>query len=175
MLRYWTALAAVMLCLLPMVAFSQQAPSDEEIRAAIAKLGEGTDQNGFARFEILYRNPRRSAQLLISSLTPVRHGQYLTGKHPQVVWDIRALRSLTGLDFRGPTEAGLTQEEAHFLDHDPKTGGVEFFGTWMSRDRVWVAPVDAQAAIIKRWREWFREHGETFTYVNDKNFDHWYF
>jgi hypothetical protein len=84
MLRYWIALAAVMLCLLPMVAFSQQAPSDEEIRAAIAKVGEGTDQNGFARLEILYRNPCRSAQLLISSLTPVRCGQYLTGKHPKL-------------------------------------------------------------------------------------------
>ena len=142
------------------------------------KLCENTpDANGFGRsgFEVLYKNPRRSAQLLVSSLKPIRRGQYLTGKHPQVVWNLRALRSLTGLDFRAPTHVDLTEDEAHFLGHDPKTDEVEFFGTWMSRDRVWVAPVDAQTAIIEKWRKWFREHGESFTYVNDRNFENWYF
>jgi len=175
MRRDWIFLAAVVLCFAPRALVSQQAPSDEDIRAAIAKLGDGTDQNGFARFEILYRNPRRSAQLLISSLAPVKRGRYPTGKHPQVVWDIRALRSLTGLDFRGSTRANLAEDEAHFLGHDPKTDEVEFFGTWMSRDRVWVAPVDAQGAIIEKWRKWFKERGDTFSYVNDRNFDRWYF
>jgi hypothetical protein len=175
MSRSRVAIVAVILCFLPIAAHAQQTPSDAEIRTAIAKLGEGTDTNGFAHFEVLYKNPHRSTQLLISSLKPVRRGQYLTGKHPQVVWNIRALRSLTGLNFRGPTHGDLTEDEAHFLDHDPKTGEVQFFGTWMSRDRVWVAPVDAQTTIINKWREWFRQHGENFKYVNDQNFDNWYF
>lgn len=171
-------LAAVTLSLLPFTAYAQRTPSDAEIKTAIASLGENTpDANGFGRsgFEVLYKNPRRSAQLLISSLKPVRRGQYLTGKHPQMVWNLRALRSLTGLSFRAPTHVDLTEDEAHFLGHDPKTDEVEFFGTWMSRDRVWVAPVDAQTTIIEKWRKWFREYGETFTYVNDRNFDNWYF
>ncbi|MFZ3342636.1 MAG: hypothetical protein WA213_17260 [Terriglobales bacterium] len=150
-------------------------PSDAEIRAAIAKLGENTDEKGFTQFEILYENPRRSTELLVATLKPVRRGQYVSGRHPQVVWNIRALRSLTGLDFRAPTHADLTADEAHFLDHNPKTEEVQFFGTWMSRDRVWVAPLDAQTTIIKKWRTWFREHGQLFTYVNDRNFDDWYF
>jgi hypothetical protein len=150
-------------------------PSDSEITAAIAKLGENTDEKGFTQFEILYENPRRATELLLAMLQPVRRGQYVGGKHPQVVWNIRALRSLTGLDFRAPTHADLTADEAHFLDHNPKTEEVEFFGTWMSRDRVWVAPVDAQTTIINKWRKWFREHGENFKYVNDRNFDNWYF
>ena len=149
--------------------------SDVEIRAAIASLGEKTDEKGFARFEVLYKNPRRSTELLIATLKPVRRGQYIGGKHPQVVWNIRALRSLTGLDFRGSTQAELTEDEAHFLSHNAKTDEVEFFGTWMSRDRVWVAPLDAQTIIIKKWRKWFREHGASFNYVNDRNFDNWYF
>jgi hypothetical protein len=124
---------------------------------------------------VLYKSPRRSTEIILASLKPVRSGQYVGGKHPQVVWNIRALRSLTGLDFQAPTQADLTEDEAHFLDHDPKTGEVHFFGTWMSRDRVWIAPLDAQTTIIKKWRKWFIEHGETFTYVNDRNFDHWYF
>ncbi|MGD0826304.1 MAG: hypothetical protein ABR908_17115 [Terriglobales bacterium] len=169
------ALAAAVLCLPSVEAFSQQLPSDAEIKVAIARLGDDTDAKGLTKFEILYKNPQRSTELLIATLKPIRRGQYVTGKHPQIVWNIRALRSLTGLDFRGPTRADLTDDEAHFLGHDPKTDEVQFFGTWMSRDRVWVAPVDAQTTIIKKWRKWFREHGETFAYVDDQNFDHWYF
>jgi hypothetical protein len=169
------ALAAVVLCLSSVEAFSQQSPSDAEINAAIGRLGEQTDAKGFTQFEVLYKNPRRSVELLIAGLKPVRRGEYLTGNHPQAVWSIRALRSLTGMSFRGPTHADLGDDEAHFLGHDPRTDEVEFFGTWMSRDRVRVAPVDAQTAIIKKWRKWFREHGETFSYANDRNFDHWYF
>lgn len=167
------AVAAVVLFLSPAKAFSQQSLSDSEIKAAIGRLGEA--DKGFSELETLYKNPRRSAELLIRALQPVRRGQYTGGKHPQVVWNIRALRSLTGLDFRGATQADLTEDEAHFLDDDPKTDGVRFFGTWMSRDRCWVAPVDAQTTIIKKWRKWFKEKGDSFTYVNDRNFDNWYF
>ena len=149
-------------------------PSDAEIKAAIARLGENTDEKGFTKFEILYEDPRRSTELLVATLKPVRRSQYVGGKHPQVVWNIRALRSLTGLDFRAPTHADLTADEAHFLDHNPKTDEVQFFGTWMSRDRVWVAPVDAQTTIIRKWREWFSQHGKGFKYVNDPVADHWY-
>src|SRR5215469_7331261 len=111
MSRRRVAIVAVMLCFLSVAARAQQTPSDEEIRTAIAQLGEGTDTNGFAHFEVLYKNPHRSTQLLISSLKPARRGQYLTGKHPQVVWNIRELRSLTGLNFRGHTHADLTEDE----------------------------------------------------------------
>jgi hypothetical protein len=172
---YMIALATIVLCLQSVEAFSQQLPSDAEIKSAIARLGEETDSEGFGRFEILYKNPRRSTELLIASLKPIRRGQYVEGKHPQVVWNIRALRSLTGLNFRGPTNADLTEYEAHFLDHDPTTDEVNFFGTWMSRDRVWVAPLDAQTTIIKKWQTWFREHGQSFAYVNDRNSNDWYF
>jgi hypothetical protein len=156
-------------------ACAQSTPTDAQIRTAISRLGVGTDQNGFAEFEVLYKSPRRATEILIASLKPVPRGQYATGKHPQVVWSIRALRSLTGLNFRAPTRTDLTVEEAHFLGHDPKTDEVNFFGTWMSRDRVWVAPVDAQLSIIKKWKDWFREHGEGYEYINDRKFDDWYF
>jgi hypothetical protein len=175
MRRCLIALAAIALCLASVKAFGQQLPSDAEIKAAIARLGEATDSKGFIKFEILYKNPRRSTELLIATLKPIRRGQYITGKHPQVVWNVRALRSLTGLNFRGPTKAELTEDEAHFLGHAPKTDEVDFFGTWMSRDRVWVAPPDAQTTIIKKWQTWFEEYGQSFTYVNDRNFDDWYF
>ena len=160
MRRCLIALAAVVLYLSSLEGFGQQPPNDAEIKAAIARLGEETDSKGFIKFDILYKNPRRSTELLIATLKPIPRGQFTTGKHPQVVWNIRALRSLTGLNFRGTTRADLTRDEAHFLDHDPKTDEVNFFGTWMSRDRVWVAPLDAQTTIIKKWKSWFRKDGQ---------------
>ena len=32
-----------------------------------------------------------------------------------------------------------------------------------------------RTAIIGKWWKWFTEHGEAFTYVNDRKFDNWYF
>ena len=115
------ALVTVFLCLLPIGTYAQEKPSDAEIKAAMAKLYDGKDDSGFAPLEILYKNPRRSAEILIASLKPVRRGQYVGGNHPQVVWNIRALRSLTGIDFRAHTHADLTEDEAHFLGHHPET------------------------------------------------------
>lgn len=149
--------------------------SDAQIRAAIKRMatwGSG-DTAPRERFEIFYRNSYRSTELLIAALGPVRRGHY--NQHPQAVWIIRALRSLTGLDFRAPTRADLTADEAHFLDHDPTSDQVCFFGTWMSRDRVWVAPYDAQRAIIQKWRAWFAKDGKNHKYVNDPDYDHWYY
>src|SRR5208282_3005712 len=153
----------------------QEHASDAQIRAAMKQMtawGSG-DTAPKERFEIFYRNPYRSTELLISALEPVRRGHYT--EHLQAVWIIRALRSLTGLDFRATTKVDLTADEAHFLDHDPVTDQVCFFGTWMSRDTVWVAPYDAQITIIKKWREWFAKEGKDYKYVNDPDFDDWYF
>jgi hypothetical protein len=44
----------------------------------------------------------------------------------------------------------------------------------MSRDRTWVAPEDAQIAIIKQWQDWFTKRGHNHDYVKDINFDNWY-
>jgi hypothetical protein len=145
--------------------------SDAEIHAAIKELSSDSSDHSF---EVLYKNPQEATKILIAELKPTARGHYLSGKHPQVVWIIRALRSLTGLDFTAPTTAHLTDDEAHFLESNAQ-GKVEFFGTWMSRDSIWVAPEDAQIAIIKEWREWFALRGQNHTYVNDRNYDHWYF
>src|SRR5579863_2459044 len=115
MYRCWIVLSTIFLCLLPVATEAQQTPSEAQIKAAIAKLGSHTDDDGFTQFEVLYKSPRRSTELLLLSLEPVRHGQYVTGKHPQVVWNIRALRALTGLDFRAATSEKLDDDEAHFL------------------------------------------------------------
>lgn len=157
--------------LIAAVCAARTSVSEGEIRIAIRQLKSETATQSL---EILYRDPDQSTKMLITELGLTERGHYVTGKHPQAVWIIRALRSLTGRNFRAHTNAKLTADEAHFLNMNAQ-GEVEFFGTWMSRDSVWVAPTDAQAAIIKQWHDWFARRGSSYTYVNDRNFDHWYF
>jgi len=120
------------------------------------------------------RNPSVALPLLISELKPVARGHYLTGEHPYAVWCIRALRAITRKDFTASTNAKLTHEEKRWLRLDNQNH-VVFFGTWMSRDSLWVAPVDAQVKIIAQWREWFKKEGQNQKFVYDDDFDHWYF
>ncbi|MGD0599484.1 MAG: hypothetical protein ABR988_06660 [Terriglobales bacterium] len=149
--------------------WGQQPASDAQIKSAIDDLGHPKSEHNL---DIFYSNPKQSTELLIAALQPTARGHYREA--PEAVWIVRALRSLTGVDFRGTTKASLNADEAHFLDSNAQ-GQVHFFGTWMSRNSVWVAPRDAQVAIIKKWREWFAKNGQHFNYVNDRNFDNWYF
>lgn len=95
-----------------------------------------------------------------------------------VVWRLRALRLLTGcVDFRAPTNEKPTHpEEAgrQFLE----AGGrdrLPFFATWMSRDRVFLAPADTQRAIVEQWRTWYAVNGQGYAYRPCESVDDWYF
>jgi hypothetical protein len=173
-LRFF-ALTILAACLINIPCTAQESVSDAAIVAAIQKLTSTSDsESPDTQFQVFYKSPVRSTELLIAALKPTSRGEYLTGQHPQAVWIVRALRSLTGLDFRATTTATLSSDETHFLNMNAKHQ-VRFFGTWMSRDRTWVAPKDAQIAIITQWQEWFSHHGHDHKYVNDTNFDSWYF
>ena len=156
---------------LPTQGAKKQSSARDEIQACVSHLSGKSEKRCL---DLFYRDPQLATELLIADLKPARPGHYLSGKHPKSVWIVRALRSLTGLEFRAPMNAHLSANEAHFLGLD-KRGTVKFFGTWMSRDSVWVAPEDAQIAIIRQWREWFTRNGQHYRYVNDRDVDDWYF
>lgn len=145
--------------------------SDAAIRHAIEELSSQSLRDSL---EVFYKNPQEATKLLIAEVRPTKRGRYPGGEHPQAVWIVRALRSLTRLDFTAVTRARLNGDETHFLRVN-SAGEVEFFGTWMSRDSDWVAPKDAQVAIIKKWQEWYARSGRTYGYVNDRDLDNWYF
>ena len=159
----------VVLCSLIVSCSGQNRSSDAEIKVAIAHLNNDSLESSL---QLFYSNPYRSTELLIATLEPTARGNF--HEHPRVVWAIRALRSLTGLDFQATTKATLTRDERNFFDPDT-AGQIPFFGVWMSRDRVWVAPQDAQIAIIKKWRVWFVKHGSNYKFVDDPVAAHWYF
>ena len=94
------------------------------------------------------------------------------------VWAVRALRYLTGKDFRAPTthvfgrdEDERTREQLLKKEHETVT----FFATWMSRDSVYIAPADAQRTIIEAWRRWFFEQDENWKPIPGPSIDDWYF
>ena len=44
-----------------------------------------------------------------------------------------------------------------------------FFGYWMSRDRIYIAPSDAQENIISQWQHWYATYGAKFEYKTLQN------
>ena len=125
-----------------------------------------------AILRVLYQYPALSAQLLVARLEPTARGRHRD--HPAVVWYIRALRSLTGLDFSAATTTQLSDSEASYIGRD-SAGNVRLFGWHMAWDVTWLAPGDAQRAIIRKWRAWDVKEGSGFNYVNDPAHEHWYF
>jgi hypothetical protein len=129
-------------------------------------------------------DPIDAACNLVAGLHPVAARSIagnLTPDDPDalgVVWRLRALRLVTGcLDFRAPTkekpthpeDAGRQFLEAHGLERIP------FFATWMSRDQVFLAPVDTQRAIVEQWQSWYAVNGQSYAYRACESVDDWYF
>jgi hypothetical protein len=165
---------------------------DREVTKAIAEF---RDTRAEAQRDLLARRPDVAACHLVHSLHVVRDTHvagYEQDRHPdtmQVIWALRALRYLTGCkDFRAPTAEDVTgweETRRGFLLRDERgvssdtalaKPGVKFFQTWMSRDSVFIAPPDAQRAIITQWVQWYREAGSHgFEYRRCEPVDAWYF
>ena len=172
-LRTFFAAITVFLIVVALAEAQQKAdsPSKDQLREAIQQLGKHAT---LELIEMFWAKPEEAARLLIDELKPVKRGSYHSGEHPHTVVCIRALRFLTSLDFRAPTRKNLTAKERNFLDPEG-LGKVRFFGTWMSRDSVFVAPVDAQETIIEQWRTWFAKEGRGYKYVKNQSITSWYF
>ena len=88
------------------------------------------------------------------------------------------LRYLTGgKEFCGPTTQfdELDQDQRQFLTVRCGPGSeVSFFGVWMSRDLIYVAPKDAQEALIQEWIKWYKTEGIYHEYSPARDVD-WYF
>lgn len=191
-------LAVVLLCLIPYALSQDHAPeakipSGTSLATVVSDLGkDGKDLGDLERIKFLARQPAEAARLLVQELHPVRGVRILGNEHylrqwretEHVVWCLRALRSLTGgMDFRAKTthEFGDTEVEENrewFTGGEqfPKDGTVHFFGVWMSRDSLYIAPKDAQLRIIQMWKSWYEAKGKNFAYPPFKDDpDIWYF
>jgi hypothetical protein len=126
-------------------------------------------------------NPRISTGLLIDSLhvisNPSNSGEEdPEAMHVQII--IGALAYLTGgMEFCSTSkhEFDTTDTEKsreHFLRY--KYGDcLTFFAVWPSRGRLYIAPIDAQESIIKKWRDWYSTKGKDFKYIPLPDSSYW--
>jgi hypothetical protein len=97
-------------------------------------------------------HPQRTIELILPTLKPVRRGLSLGA--PNMVWRVRVLQRLSGLAYTAPTRAKLKAEEARWLAPD-SLRRVPFAGENAKLGMTYVAPADAQKAIIAHWRMWW--------------------
>ncbi|MGA9854686.1 MAG: hypothetical protein WBR29_05350 [Gammaproteobacteria bacterium] len=142
-------------------------------RALVVQLGMPGNKN-LEDVKKLSRTPYTSVGLLISQLHTVAHPEmaitgYGSTDFNHLVWVIAALRYMTGgMDFCAPTRwkfasSGEDARRSYWL-HFANKNCVTFFAVWPSRDRYYIAPLDAQYEIIDAWHRWFAEKGKVFTY-----------
>ncbi len=98
----------------------------------------------------------------------------------QVIWSLRALCSITGGSrFTAGTQYPFNlAEEAEGRRRDflrARDGELRFFAVWMSRDVLYIAPRDVQAAIIDKWINWYTANGQTFHYTSPDGWEACYF
>jgi hypothetical protein len=189
-----TCLVAIFFCLIPHARLQDDTASKiaggTPIATVVRELGK--DDDDWERIKFLAQQPAEATRLLVQELQPVTGVRILADEHylprwrrtEHVVWCLRALRGLTGgLDFRaktkhefGDTEVETNREWFTGGEQFPKDGTVHFFGVWMSRDSLYIAPRDAQLKIIQMWKNWYETEGRNFAYPPFKNDpDIWYF
>jgi hypothetical protein len=157
---------------------------DNKIDLTIKKLGYEIDSESFRReMKLLSENPSNAVSCLIKELHTVNEKEILSiDKHQHksalhVVWCLRALRYLTGIDFTGKTTykfKNMEKNREYFLTKNSKTE-LPFFTVWMSRDTLYIAPKDTQKEIINKWAEWYKVNGGIFKYKPMDDINKWYF
>jgi hypothetical protein len=160
-------------------AFSQGDDAQStQIIQAVRSLGGNKDSIDHD-FQMFTENTHLATKELIDELHPIARKAYYpaakTRNSEHVIYCLRALRYLTGITFAATTKSKLTEEEKQFLNFNKEMydfnpdNKIHFFSVWMSRDAYFVAPLDAQKAIIDQWKHWRTLHAESFPYLPSKS------
>ena len=154
--------------------------ANADIEAAVRRLGADTKIEDLATLRV---DPLLAVTLLVKQVRPIsetkilRDERQLRPEEMRVIWSIRALRYLTGLDFTAKTQhrfqGSNDEDRAQFLRL--KNREVAFFGVWMSRDSIFIAPEDAQRVIVQKWKKWAKSDARNHKFRPPKDIDQWYF
>ncbi len=122
------------------------------VRALDRMAGVVPGSDTLVDWALFRAHPQRTVDLVLPTLKPVRRGLSLGA--PNMVWRVRVLQRLTGLAFEARTNKKLSAEERESLLPD-SLGRVPFAGEKAKLGMTWIAPPDAQKAIIAQWRMWW--------------------
>ena len=143
----------------------------------------GGKENGIL-LEKMEKSVDKAVVLLVNELkvikskriSPIDQGKYKEDVH--VIWCIRALRYLTSINFTASTKHIFDKSEEprkHFTSLRSRPKKYSFFGVWMSRDVIFVAPADVQTKIIEKWKRWLDKNQSKIKLKKLKDPDDWYF
>jgi hypothetical protein len=172
--------AVLLLLMLSSTAANGSHCRDEQVKQFVERIGEIRSTEELAT---LRKKPSDAVACLIDVLrvvdaTSLRPEEKASRRDDfRVVWAIRALRYLTGKEFCGAAAHfdALEEDRRQFLTIKCGPGAVvSFFGVWMSRDVVYLAPREAQEEIIQEWIRWYETQGSTYSYPVANDAD-WYF
>jgi hypothetical protein len=163
------------------------AVTPDQLAKTASQLGLRPSDPGYG-FDLLAQDPYEAVTLLVKELHPIARRAYFedkkTDQSRHVIACLRALRYITGRTFSVTTKAKLNDSERQFLDFDKEmhdsnpSHKIHFFGVWMSRNADYVAPEDAQLAIIEAWKRFQKEEGKDFKYrpaaSAAKSMDDWF-
>lgn len=155
---------------------------DKQIEGIVQRLNE---ENSELKQDMrkLSSNPYHAMGCLIKELHPIEEIEIIHtefDKHKStmhVVWCIRTLRYLTGLDFRSRSNYKFKRNEKNrkYLLSNGRKEKLSFFAVWMSRDIIYFAPQDTQMDIIEKWEKWYSTDAKSFNYKQDEDINNWYF
>jgi len=184
--RYRLTLILVLMATAWALPVQAQACSADEVPATVKNLGHW--ENGYD-YDIplgcLSEHGEQAAGLLLNELRPMpegvigleEQGQHADSMH--VIWCIRALRYITGLDFKAGSAAALRKMKLAGGARDLLLIGsgdeVLVFSVAMSHDTTYIAPEDVQKAVFEKWKAWYASQGKGFKYSAHTHLDDWYF
>ncbi len=166
----------------PVGARSQKSGSNPDLEDRVRRLGLPGDSDDLADVQMLSKTPFEAVGRLLRELHPIGSPERAelddVPETEHIISTIAALRYITGgsdfytvggKDFCARTSwtFGNSGEEKNrrywlYFDHP---NCVSFFAIWPSRYRVYLAPLDAQEDIIRRWRQWYAAEGKTYRYT----------
>ncbi len=128
--------------------------ADSLVDRALARMvGVIPGSDTLVAWDVFRQYPQRTVDRILPTLKPVKRSLWLGA--PNMVWRVRVLQRLTGLEFRAATRVKrFTPEEVVALKPD-SLRVVRFAGENRDRGVTWTAPMDAQKAIFEKWRQWW--------------------
>lgn len=176
--------------ILSLVSSALYAAENEDLVRIVKNIGKTigyeTDTKKQAEeFYVLSKNRLAAIRQLLNELKPVNESIILTdasaknteGLH--VVWSIRALRFLSGCMFfteKAEEDRFTTDDQIRtMLLMQKKDNEYSFFAGSAGRDKIYIAPMYVQKAIIRKWQNWFNKKDDKFDTINCRDINIWYF
>lgn len=94
------------------------------------------------------------------------------------IWCLRALKYLTGQEFSANTKHVFKKSEElwkYWTSLKAPLGKYTFFGVWMSRNSIYIAPIDVQRSVIRQWKAWLGKNSHGFKRSQELEFNEWFF